>query len=253
MTGCRVGAKNTLDRNYLYLAEKRGARVLAETEVLAVRPRPAGGYVIEVKDTFGGWGTRRELRAERVVFAGGVMGTVPLLLRMREDPAGLPKLSPRVGDFVRTNSEALIGVVAPNRSDLSEGVAITSILDTDDHSHVEPCRYASGSGFFRLLALPHVSGATAGVRLARAVRALVTNPRSWLRALTVRDFARQSQILLYMRTLEGSLSMRLGRGLRTGFAGSSRGSTTRRKRRRRSCRRRRRSRSASRRRSAAFR
>ncbi|HEY4016441.1 MAG TPA: GMC family oxidoreductase [Polyangiaceae bacterium] len=218
MTGCRVGAKNTLDRNYLYLAEKRGARVLAETEVLAVRPRPAGGYVIEVKDTFGGWGTRRELRAERVVFAGGVMGTVPLLLRMREDPAGLPKLSPRVGDFVRTNSEALIGVVAPNRSDLSEGVAITSILDTDDHSHVEPCRYASGSGFFRLLALPHVSGATAGVRLARAVRALVTNPRSWLRALTVRDFARQSQILLYMRTLEGSLSMRLGRGLRTGFA-----------------------------------
>jgi cholesterol oxidase len=218
MTGCRVGAKNTLDRNYLYLAEKRGAEVLAETEVLAVRPRQAGGYVVEVKDTFGGWGTKRALRAARVVFAGGVMGTVPLLLRMREDPEGLPKLSPRVGDFVRTNSEALIGVVAPDRGDLSEGVAITSILDTDDHSHVEPCRYASGSGFFRLLALPHVSGPTAGVRLARAIRALVRNPRLWIRALTVSDFARRSQILLYMRTLEATLSMRLGRGLRTGFA-----------------------------------
>ncbi len=218
MTGCRVGAKNTLDRNYLYLAEKRGVEVRAETEVVRVRPRAQGGYAVEAKDTFGGWGTKRELRADRVIFAGGVMGTIPLLLRMREDPDGLPRLSARLGDFVRTNSEALIGVVAPDRSDLSAGVAITSILHTDAHSHIEPVRYGAGSGFFRLLMLPHASGATAIARLATALRAFVRNPWLWLRVLAVRDFASHSQVLLYMRALEGCLSLRLGRGVRTGFA-----------------------------------
>ncbi|HSY25463.1 MAG TPA: GMC family oxidoreductase [Polyangiaceae bacterium] len=217
MTGCRVGAKNTLDRNYLYLAEKRGAEVRAETEVIALRARPGGGYVVEAKDTFGGYGTRRRLTADRVVCAGGVMGTVPLLLAMREDPEGLPRLSPRVGDFVRTNSEALFAVVAPDRDDLSNGIAITSILHTDDHSHLEPVRYGAGSGFFRLLALPYAPGKTSLARIAGAIAKLARNPRLWARALSVRDFARHTQILLYMRTLESNLSLRLGRSVFTGF------------------------------------
>src|SRR6185436_12856685 len=88
MTGCRVGAKNTLDRNYLYLAERRGAQVLAETEVLALRPRPGGGYALEVRPTFGG--PVRVITADKVVLAGGVLGTMPLLLAMQADAAGLP-------------------------------------------------------------------------------------------------------------------------------------------------------------------
>jgi cholesterol oxidase len=217
MTGCRVGAKNTLDFNYLFLAERLGAEVLAETEVLAIRARPSGGYVVEVKDTFGGTATRRELSASHVVCAGGVMGTVPLLLRMREDPQGLPGLSRRVGDFVRTNSEALLGVVAPSGEDLSRGVAITSILHTDEHSHIEPVRYAAGSGFFRVMTLPHAPGATLAGRLLAAARELGRHPGKWARALTVDDFARHSQVLLYMRTLEGTLSLRLGRSPFTAF------------------------------------
>jgi cholesterol oxidase len=215
MTGCRVGAKNTLDRNYLYLAEKRGAQVRAETEVVAIRPRDAGGFLVETKGTFGG--AERTITADKVVCAGGVMGTMPLLLKMREDPAGLPKLSPRLGDFVRTNSEALIGVVSPGRDDLSEGVAITSILHTDDHSHIEPVRYAAGSGFFRTLALPHAPGPTVLARLASAARGLVRQPGLWARSLFVDDFARHSQVLLYMRALEGTLSLRLGRSAYTGY------------------------------------
>jgi cholesterol oxidase len=216
MTGCRVGAKNTLDKNYLYLAEKRGVEVRPETEVTWVAPNEDGGYRIDVKPTFGG--AASSLRADRVVFAGGVMGTVPLLLSLKESADGLPGLSDRLGDFVRTNSEALFAVVSPDQSkDYSKGVAITSILHTDDHSHIEPVRYAEGSGFFRLLAAPHAPGSNVFSRLARTVGGFLRRPVLWFKALTVRDFARQSQILLYMRTLEGTLRMRLGRSVHTGF------------------------------------
>ncbi|MEJ7727586.1 MAG: GMC family oxidoreductase [Polyangiaceae bacterium] len=217
MTGCRVGAKNTLDQNYLWLAEKRGLRIEPETEVTAVRPRPDGGYRVETRPSFGG-AAPRTFQAAQVVFAGGVMGTVPLLLRMRGDPQGLPRLSERVGDFVRTNSEALLAVISPDpKEDFSKGVAITSILHTDEHSHLEPVRYAAGSGFFRTMALPHAPGPTAFGRLASAARGLLRHPLRWARALSVNDFARQSQVLLYMRTLEGTLSLRLGRNAWTAF------------------------------------
>lgn len=220
MTGCRVGAKNTLDRNYLFLAERLGAEVLPETEVRAVRPRPQGGYRVETRPSGGPLRRRRGavFTADQVVFAGGVMGTVPLLLAMKDDPQGLPRLSDRLGEGVRTNSEALFAVVVPDReADFSRGVAITSILHTDDHSHLEPVRYAAGSGFFRLLALPHAPGRSAAARVAGTVRGLLRHPVRWLKAFAVRDFARQSQILLYMRTLEGTLTLRRGRSLRTGL------------------------------------
>jgi cholesterol oxidase len=219
MTGCRVGAKNTLDRNYLYLAEQDGVRVQPETEVTAVRPRPGGGYVVETRPSIGARGGHAgAITAHRVVFAGGVMGTVPLLLRMQQARDGLPRLSSRLGQAVRTNSEALIGVLTPRLGeDYSQGVAISSILHTDEHSHIEPVRYGKGSDFFRLLALPHASAPTAVARLASAVRGFGRRPGAWLRALTSGDFSARMQILLYMRTLEGSLSFKLGRSPWTGF------------------------------------
>jgi cholesterol oxidase len=209
MTGCRVGAKNTLDRNYLYLAEKLGATVLADTEVTALRPRGSGGYAVVTKNGL--------FTADRVVLAGGVMGTLPLLLDMQVDPEGLPNISPRLGESVRTNNEALIGVIAPSEGDLSKGVAITSILHTDEHSHIEPCRYGAGSGFFRTLTLPHAHSPTAVGRLAGALRGFAQHPLRWARALAVRDFASSSQVLLYMRTLESTITIRRGRNAWTGF------------------------------------
>jgi cholesterol oxidase len=217
MTGCRFGAKNTLDKNYLWLAEKRGATVRAETEVTAVRPRPGGGYVVETRASLGGGGARDAISADKVVFAGGVLGTIPLLLAMQEDAAGLPRLSPRLGDGVRTNNEALIGVIAPDEDDFSHGVAITSILHTDEHSHIEPVRYGAGSGFFRLMTLPHANGHTIAARLAGAAKSFLRHPARWTRALGVRDFAKKSQVLLYMRTLESTLSLRRGRSPWTAF------------------------------------
>jgi cholesterol oxidase len=217
MTGCRVGAKNTLDKNYLYLAEKHGAEVVPETEVTAIRPLDGGGFRVETRGTFSK-SNLGEVTADRVILSGGVMGTMPLLLQMKEDPEGLPKLSDRVGDFVRSNSEALFGVVSTEKgANFSKGVAITSILHTDEHSHIEPVRYGAGSGFFRTLLAPHAPGPTIVARLWGALMAFVRRPVLWTRALFVKDMGKQSQVLLYMRSIEGTLRMRLGREIRTGF------------------------------------
>jgi cholesterol oxidase len=218
MTGCRYGAKNTLDLNYLWLAERRGLRIEAETEVTSVRPREGGGYVVETKPSLDSSKPERTFTADRVVFAGGVMGTVPLLLKLREDADALPHLSPRVGDSVRTNNEALLGVIQPDTDeDISHGIAITSILHTDEHSHLEPVRYGAGSGFFRLMGMPHAPGSNVVSRLAGSAFDFAKRPLKWLRALTVGDWANRTQILLYMRTLESTLSFRLGRSVYTGM------------------------------------
>lgn len=217
MTGCRVGAKNTLDRNYLYLAEALGVTVRSGTEVVALRARDGGGYRVETRAAFG---PRDEqvFTADKVVLAAGVMGTLPLLLKMKEDPKGLPRLSDRLGKDVRTNSEALLGVVAPDPEvDFSRGPAITSVLHTDEHSHIEPVRYAAGSGFFRTMVLPLSPGGNAFSRLAGAAGIFARNPWTWTKALTVADWAKQSQVLLYMRALEGTLTLKLGRDVFTGY------------------------------------
>ncbi len=213
MLGCRFGSKNTLDKNYLYLAEKKGLDVETETFVDAVRPAPGGGYVVETHDALAMVSSnRRTFRAQNVIISGGVLGSVDLLLRMKRDRAGLPHLSDTVGEYIRTNSESLIGVVSADASrDLSKGIAIGSILHTDEHSHVEPVRYSAGSGFWRLLMAPHVSGQTTPARMRNLLAKVVGQRRQMMRAVTVKDFAKQSAILLYMRTLEGTLRFKLGR------------------------------------------
>ncbi len=224
MTGCRFGAKNTLDKNYLWLAERHGVTVEPDTEVTWVQPlqEEVGGstrdqqveYLVTAqkgKSPFRRAG--RTYRARNVIFAGGALGTVELLLRLQKKSNGLPRLSERVGNRVRTNSEVLVGVTTQRRDlDLSEGVAITSILRTDDHSYVEPCRFSPGSGFFRLLATPHAPGKTLFERVANSARRIFHAPVRSVRALLVRDWARHTTALLYMRTQDGYLRLTSGRG-----------------------------------------
>jgi cholesterol oxidase len=227
MTGCRHGSKNTLDTNYLWLAEKRGAEVRPDTEVTWIRPFPrvpgdagSNGARYEVLAREGAGVLRRGTKAyqaKNVVLAGGVLGTVELLLRMQREPEGLPSLSPRTGDRIRTNSEVLIGVTSllPD-VDMSHGVSITSAFQSDESSSVEPVRFSSGSGFLRVLCLPHAPGTHTLSRLLNAAVRVLRRPLHTLRALTVRDWAKRTSILLYMRTQEGFLRFRVGRKV-TGF------------------------------------
>ena len=208
MTGCREGAKNTLDKNYLYFARKRGLELRADTEVMHVAPLPEGGYrvkALEGRSVFGR--TEHVFEAKNVIFSGGALGTNELLLKLKSDPTALPKLSDQVGRRVRTNSESLICVTVPgSQDDHSTGIAINSLLQTDEHSHLEMVRYGAGSGFFRtLVTAPHVRGASGILMLLRVLWAMVKNPWLTLRAFLVKDWARATMILLYMRSTEGTL------------------------------------------------
>lgn len=214
MLGCRHGAKNTLDRNYLYLAEKRGLRIEPEQEVTWVRPVDGGYEVTALAGPVRPWRPRRKTvyRARNVILAGGVLGTVPLLMKLKARPDGLPRVSDRLGTFVRTNSEVLMGIVSERRDvKMSEGIAITSILHTDEHSSLEPVRYPDGAGFFRVLMAPHGPGATGFERLWNALCYTARNPWRSLKAFLVPDFARHTMILLYMRSIDSHLSLKPGR------------------------------------------
>jgi cholesterol oxidase len=218
MVGCRFGAKNSLDNNYLYLARKRGMKLQANTEVTAIRPLEGGGYRMEALHGRSIFGRKRQsLTARNVILAGGVLGTMPLLLRLKDDPNGLPKISDRLGTAVRTNSEQLTFVVSQRRDrDLTEGVAIGSILHTGSEGHLEPVRYSPGSGFWRVLMTPYVTGHGTIRRFLRTLFVALRHPIRFLRAYLVPDFAKYSSILLYMQTKEGRLQLvRKGSGVTT--------------------------------------
>lgn len=208
MTGCRHGAKNTLDKNYLYFARKRGLTLHADTEVSHVSPLPDGGYRIRAKQG-PSYFFRKEVEfvAKNIVFSAGALGTNSLLLRMQHDPTGLPNLSKQLGRHVRTNSESLICVTVPgSKDDHSTGIAINSLLQTDEHSHLEMVRYGKGSGFFRtLVTSPHVRGAPGLLMIFRIIVALFASPWLMLRAFFTSDWARNTMILLYMRSTDSTL------------------------------------------------
>ena len=207
MTGCRFGAKNTLDKNYLYLARKKGAIVAADTEVVDVVPREGGGYLVVARSGPSYFFRKRvTYEARNVVFCAGALGTNSLLLRLRER-GSLSHLSSRLGHHVRTNSESLIFVTVPgSKVDHSRGIAINSLLQTDEHSHLEMVRYGSGSGFFRLVAVPHVGGQLPGVvKFWRILLFVLRHPLRVLRTWLVANWAASTMILLYMRSSEGTL------------------------------------------------
>jgi cholesterol oxidase len=215
--GCRHGAKNSLDVNYLYFAEKHGAQVFPETKVVEVRPLGAqdGSAGYEIRTVHSSAWLRRRPRTftcRGVVFAASSLGTMELLFRLREK-GSLPRISNQVGKHVRTNSESLIGLrVAHPSEDLSQGIAIGSRVYIDEHTHIEPVRYPRGSDAMSFLTTILTDG-TPGVRriglwLRNVVSALIRDPKTTLRVLQPFGWARESVILLCMQALEGEIEMR---------------------------------------------
>lgn len=221
MMGCRYDAKNTLDKNYLYLAEKHGAHIFEETRVVGVRPLGGNsdggnGYEIRtVKST--AWVRRRPRRVtcRGVVLAASALGTLDLLFRMKQK-GWLAGIGDSLGTEVRTNSESLIGVRVPGSAeDLSKGVAIGSGIHIDEHTHIEAVRYPAGSDAMGLLSTPLTGGRPGAGRILLWLRALagalLRHPIHTARCLHPFGFARETLILLCMQTLEGTIGMRLGR------------------------------------------
>ena len=207
MTGCRVNAKNSLDKNYLYLAIKKGAKVLPETKVTSVMPegtRGSNGYKIVCKSSTKFTRQKKIIKTRRVIFSGGVMGTVKLLLQLKKTT--LPDLSNKVGHLIRTNNEALIMNTTWNgKKQLWKGVAIGSILQLDDNSHVEPVRYGKGSGFWRIMMMPMVTEKRTLPRMLKLLLLPWRSPVKWAKVFFTLDFGRSTAIILFMQHLESTM------------------------------------------------
>ncbi len=221
MMGCRHNAKNTLDKNYLYLAEKHGCRVLPETKVVDVvclngTGDGSDGYEVRtVKSTAWFGAGKRRFTCRGVVFAASALGTMDLLFRLKQK-GSLPAISGQLGNRVRTNAESLIGVRVPGTlQDLSKGIAIGSGVYLDDQTHIEVVRYPEGSDAMSLLSTLLIGGRPGWRRvllwLATMAVALLRHPRGTLRSLRPSGWAKETLILLCMQTLDGHIDMRLRR------------------------------------------
>ena len=226
MVGCRYNAKNTLPKNYLYFAKKNGARVFAESEVVDIRPLPPSPFPEAAKYTILYQKSTRRLKrylrrvqARHVILSGGVMGTLKLLLHLRDSAHSLPDLSPRLGDMVRTNSEALLGSVA-RHSDInySAGVAISSIYNYDPLTRIEPVRYPAGSSLMRFLAAPLIdTDVRVPMRILRFLGWALSHPLDFAKALVLPGWAHNVTILLVMQHADNRMRFRMGRSFFTLF------------------------------------
>ncbi|AXB47554.1 FAD-dependent oxidoreductase [Amycolatopsis albispora] len=211
MTGCRHGAKNTLVKNYLYLAEKAGAQVHERSTVVDVRPRPGGGYAVKTVRT-GGF-RRRTFYADQVIFAAAALGTQRLLHRLR-DRGSLPGISARLGYLARTNSEAVLAARSlRDDTDFTRGVAITSSIHPDEDTHVEPVRYGKGSNFMGLLTTVLVDAEPGKRRWVLGLRELVRQRRHLHKLHNPRRWSERMIGLLVMQNLDNSVTTYTKRGL----------------------------------------
>lgn len=202
MVGCRHGAKNTLDKNYLHLAEKAGAEVIPETMVELVEERQEGGYRVRWKrSTALAFGERGALTARRVVLAAGVLGSVSLLMQCKEKGA-LPRLSDQLGNYVRTNSEALLGVTSRSRRDLWEGVAIAAKVEVDPVTHMEAVRFPKGSDVMLLLGTMIADGGGRVPRQLRWLGAALRHPLDFWRVTKPWGKAESSVVIMAMQTAD---------------------------------------------------
>jgi cholesterol oxidase len=214
MVGCPHGAKNTLVKNYLWLAERRGARIEAERTVTDVRPLGAAdgsdGYAItsERSGVIPGRG-RRTIKARGVVFAAGPLGTNKLMQRCRLGGA-LPKISSRLGELVRTNSEMILAVTVPEDypEDLTRRVAITSSIYPDAHTHIETVTYGHAGDSMNTLYTLLVGDGTKLTRPLKLLGQIVRHPGKFAKVMWPKGWSSRTIIVLVMQTLDNAIALR---------------------------------------------
>ncbi|MEU8785495.1 GMC family oxidoreductase [Streptomyces sp. NPDC048637] len=233
MTGCRHGAKNTLNENYLHLAERAGAVIHPMTSVVTVTEDSRGGFAVATLPTDRKRkGRGRTFTARRVVLAAGTYGTQTLLHKMK-DSGLLPGISGKLGELTRTNSEALVGAQTDDRryrkrhgtkADFTRGVAITSSIHPDAHTHIEPVRYGKGSNAMGAMSILQVPVDGRGSRAGRWAANCLRHPLLLLRSLSNRRWSERTIIGLVMQSLDNSLTTYrkpggIGKGLLTARQG----------------------------------
>jgi len=211
MVGCSGGGKNSLDRNYLYLAEQLGVDIFADTLATDLRESADGGYIVEARRNGSVRLSRTSWSATGVVVAAGALGTNRLLLGCKER-GSLPRLSPQLGKTVRTNSEILLGATSRDRSArYCDGISITSSLFIDETTHVEPVRYPEGSNAMFLLSTLLTDGYSRLGRILQFLYNVIRHPLHFLHCFNPAGWARKTVILLVMQTKDNRMELRLKR------------------------------------------
>ena len=206
MVGCRHNAKNTLDKNYLWFAEKFGAKVEAETLVTKIEFKDNSYHIHTQSST--SWFKRnvKVYKSKGLIVSGGVLGTMELLLKQKYELRTMPNLSDKLGFTVRTNSESLCGVLSKDKK-LNHGIAITSIFNPDEHTHIEVVKYPDNSDSMFRLATFATGPGTPVVRTVKLLGNILSSPFTYLRANLKLNIARNSIILLVMQSLDNSMKM----------------------------------------------
>ena len=225
MVGCRENAKNMLTKNYLYFAEKNGAEVMAERKVVDIQPATdvnstGSRYRIVYQPSISLIkGKQAEVHARNVIVSAGALGTMELLFRSRDESRSLPKISKKLGDQVRTNSENIMGVTMRGKDiNYSEGIAITSIFQADEVTRIEPVKYAEGASFIRSMTAPFVEGDhPIWLRFLKMTGKILRHPVDFIYEKFVANWARFTTILLIMQTEDNLTHVRRGRNIFTLF------------------------------------
>lgn len=219
MIGCPVGAKNTLDRNYLYFAQKWGAVVFPETKAEKIIPLAEGGYRVETSVSTSFLPKKGQtFLADKVIFSAGALGTVELLLKNKYIHQTLTKVSDALGSIVRTNGESLLGSTSfDDHRNLARGIAIGAQFKPDAITKVENVRYPEGSDFMKLLSVPLTGDGNAIVRPLKMVWQLIVKSPKLYRTWSSKNWAKRSIILLVMQSSETKMNLKLGRGFLTFF------------------------------------
>lgn len=214
MVGCRHNAKNTLDKNYLWFAEHLfKATILPETLTSRIEVQPDHTYRIITRSSTRLWRKKKQtFTANGIVVSGGVLGTLDLLLKQKHVYKTLPLLSNRLGENLLTNSEMLSGVVAADRK-LNHGLAISTVFNPDDHTHIELCKFPDHSGAMIRLAVMAAGNGNPFVRTLKMIGNILVHPLDFLRSVFQSNTAQNTVIFLIMQSLQNAMRMKLKRGL----------------------------------------
>ena len=212
LTGCPYGSKNSLDKNYLYLARRLGAVVLPDRRVTHIAPIEGGGYVLHSRHPHHRMRRYPPIRAQKVILAAGVVGTLELLFHCRDVTRTLPAVSGSLGRVVRTNSEAIVGSLSLDQQmDLTHGTAISSHFYPDDHTHITQNRFPKGYTFMKGFTGPLVNHSRPAIRSLKTIGAMLMHPLTQYQAWTAENWHRRITVLTVMQHLDNRMSFTYGR------------------------------------------
>ncbi|MDD9302579.1 MAG: GMC family oxidoreductase [Desulfobacter sp.] len=209
LAGCSHGSKNSLDKNYLFLARKKGVRILDQRKVVNIMPTRDGGYTLSMTHPLKPLTRYPDIRASKVIVAAGVLGSLALLFRCRDLTKTLPLISRQMGKVVRTNSEAIVGVLSQNPDiDLSKGTAISSDFYPDAHTHITQNRFPRGFSFQKWYFGPMVDHDNPRIRAVKTLGKMLARPKILVENWSAKNWHKRMTVLTVMQDLDNQISFK---------------------------------------------